>query len=193
MSDLLFFDKKNNKITSLKSEEEILERIEFKISENRTKKIIAFLKEKTNEWFCLRGTKQTKKSVEQNITMFSMPMIFIYLPQYYQRIFLKLALLSSRKPGSGFGYCELTLTEFYLILSDWDRAVFKEVFKFLINCKIIKVNNLGAIKIEAPYSFGVFGFDLRTLKMLETTYNKFHSRNFKSKGAYTFITDFEKI
>ncbi len=193
MSDLLFFDKKNNTITPLSTEAEILEKIEFKISENRTKKIIQFLKEKTNEWFNLRGTKQTKKSIEQNIMMFSMPMIFIYLPQYYQRIFLKLALLSSRKPGSGFGYCELTLTEFYLILSDWDKVVFKEVFKFLINCKIIKVTGIGAVKIEPPYSFGVFGFDLRTLNILETTYNKFQYRNFKSKGSFTFIADFEKL
>ena len=193
MSDLLFFDKKNNKITPLKSEEEILEKIEFKISENRTKKIIAFLKEKTTEWFTFRGINQTKKSIEQNIIIFSMPMIFIYLPQYYHRIFLKLALLSSRKPGSGFGYCELTLTEFYLILSDWDKIVFKEVFKFLISNKIIKVTAIGAIKIESPYSFGVFGFDLRTLKMIETTYNKFQTRNFKSKGSYTFVTDFEKL
>lgn len=193
MSDLLFFDRKANKVTPLASEEEILEKIEFKISENRTKKIIGLLKERTNEWIVNVGAKRSKRGIESNLMLFSLPMIFLYMPQYYQRIFLKLSLLSSRKPGSSFGYCELVLTEFYLILSEWDKAVFKEVFKFLINTKIIKVNNDGVIKILPPYAYGVFGFDLRSLKMLETTYNKFHNRNFRSKGSYTFITDFEKI
>ena len=193
MSDFLFLDRKTRKFIQLESEEDLIQKIEFKISENRTKKIISFLKERTNHWKGLVGGRQVNRVLEENMMMFSMPMIFIYLPQYYQRIFLKLALLSSRKPGTGFGYCELNTTEFYMILSDWDRVVFKEVFKFLINCKIISISSIGKIKINSPYSFGVFGFNYHILKLVENTYNKFQNRNFKGKSSYTFLTDFERI
>ena len=194
MSDFLHLDKKNNyTFTESDSEEEICKKIELKLPENRIKKVIDFLNDKTNEYLNVRSVRPTRKVIAENMLMVSFPAIFLYLPHYYMRIFLKIGLLSSRKNDKSFGYCMLTTTEFYLILSDLDRVFFKKVFKFLIKSGIIKVKDSGAFKINRPYSYGVFGFDLRTLTLVENTQNKFQNRIFKAKSKFTFVTDFEKI
>lgn len=195
MKNLLKYDKKNKEepFRQLTTEEEICERIEFKVPDGRMKRILSFLEEKGNEAMFLRGKVYSKKTLESNMPMFSMPMVLLYLPQYYHRIFLKMCMLCSRKPGNSFGRCELTTTEFYLILTEWDKIRFREVFKFLIKSRVIKVNGLGLIKLLPPYSFGIFGFDIQTLKLIENTFNRYQMRTFKSKSKYTFVTDFEKI
>lgn len=194
MSDFLFYDRKNNHtFTELENDEEVCKRIELKIPEKRIKKVIQILEDRTNDWRFIKGGRSTRKVLKENIMFVSLPMFLLYMPQYYQRIFFKIAMLCSRKPGKGFGYCEITITEFYMILSDWDRIRFKEVFKFFINNDIIKIENSGYFRINQPYSFGVFGFNFHLLELMEKTFNKFQNRIFKAKTNVTFITDFEKI
>lgn len=194
MSDFVFYDRKNNHtFTEVENDEDVCKRIELKIPEKRIKKVIQILKDRTNDWKNIKGGRQTRKVLKENIMFVSLPMFLLYMPQYYQRIFLKISLLCSRKPGKGFGYCELDTTEFYMILSDWDKARFKEVFKFFISNDVISLTRNGVFRLNSPYSFGVFGFNFQVLELVENTFNKFQNRIFKGKTNVTFITDFEKI
>jgi len=187
-SEFYLFEKDTQALTKLKSPDEICQSVEHLIPEKRIETITKFLQNKGNEWIHLRNRKKIQSNIEKNMSVFSMPMIMLYLPQFYHRIFLKLCLLSSPKNG----LCKLNTTEFFWILSEWDQTRFVEVFTFLIKSKIIQVKNHRIIILK-PYRFGVYGFDLKALKLLEETFNRFQIRTFKAKTNYTFLTDFEKI
>lgn len=183
---------KDRSVDDLSSEYDICQKVEFKLTENRKKKVVEFLKDRTNEHLKLQGSINAKRATEKNVGFISIPIAFLYLPSYYLRIFSRIVLLSDRVPGKKIGRCFLKLTEFYFAISPLDRIKFKEVFMFLINNGVITVRG-EEIRVNPPFAYGVFSFDFRTLSLIEETYNRFHNREFSSNNTTTFVTDFDKI